>query len=141
MKIRAAITREANSLYIIEEVDLDEPRDGEMLVKVVASGICHTDELARIQALPVPLPAVLGHEGCGIVVKTGNNVKEFSNGDRAVFSFGSCGTCGRCVEGKPVLCDMFVAINFGGVQADGTSRLAQDGKALTTMFGQSSFAD
>jgi aryl-alcohol dehydrogenase len=112
-----------------------------MLVKVAACGFCHTDELARMQALPVPLPAVLGHEGSGVVVKTGSDVREFKAGDNVAFSFGSCGTCGECLDGWPTLCESLVRINFGGVQADGTSRLSQDGKALSTMFGQSSFAE
>ena len=141
MKIRAAITREKDAPFVIEEVELDEPRVGEMLVRVVACGVCHTDELARIQSLPVPLPAVLGHEGCGVVVKTGANISEFKPGDKAAFSFGSCGKCARCLEGRPTLCESFVAINFGGVQPDGTSRLSQDGKPVSTMFGQSSFAE
>ena len=141
MKIKAAVTKEAGSLYVIEDIELDEPKNDEMLVKIVASGYCHTDELIRIQALPYPLPGVLGHEGCGIVVKTGKDVKEFSAGDRVAFSFGSCGKCDRCLDGWPTLCDLFVTINFGGVQADGTSRLSQNGKTLSTTFGQSSFAE
>ena len=141
MKIRAAVTKKANSQYVIEEIDLDEPRADEMLVKVVASGYCHTDELIRIQSLRVRLPAVLGHEGCGIVVKTGDDVKEFKEGDRVAFSFGSCGKCDRCLEGRPTLCVLFEKINFGGVQADGTSRLSFNGETLSTLFGQSSFAE
>jgi len=141
MQIRAAIVREKNAPFVIETVELDEPRDGEMLVKVTASGICHTDELARIQALPVPLPAVLGHEGCGIVEKVGADVKEFKPGDRVAFSFASCGECEPCLAGQPAICDSFFAANFCGVQPDGTSRLSQDGKMLSTMFSQSSFAE
>ena len=141
MVIRAAITRTPGIPYIIEDIELAEPHSDEMLVKVIACGVCHTDELARIQALPVPLPAVLGHEGCGIVEKTGTDVKEFKAGDRVAFSFGSCGKCSRCLDGWPTLCDSFVRINFGGVQADGTSRLSQSGTPISTMFGQSSFAE
>ena len=140
MKIKAAVTHSPDSLYVIEDIELDEPHNDEMLVRVIASGYCHTDELIRIQKLPVTLPAVLGHEGCGIVERVGADVKEFMAGDRVAFSFGSCGKCDRCLEGRPTLCVLFEKINFGGVQADGTSRLSQNGKILSTLFGQSSFA-
>ncbi|MCL2392519.1 MAG: NAD(P)-dependent alcohol dehydrogenase [Oscillospiraceae bacterium] len=140
MQIRAAIVKNPGAPFLIESVELDEPRSEEMLVKITASGICHTDELARIQALPVPLPAVLGHEGCGIVEKLGADVEEFKVNDKVTFSFASCGKCVSCLSGNPTTCDLFPAINFGGVQPDGTSRLSQDGKTLATMFGQSSFA-
>jgi len=141
MKIKAALTKEKDSLFSIEEIDLEEPRSDELLVKVVASGFCHTDELVRTQAIPAPLPAVLGHEGCGIVEKTGADVKEFKPGDKVAFSFGSCGKCDCCLEGRPTLCDHFSMVNFGGVQLDGTSRLSQNGKPLASFFGQSSFAE
>ena len=141
MKIRAAVSKEADSLYVIEEVDLEEPHADEMLVKVAASGYCRTDEHIRMQDMQVKLPAVLGHEGCGVVVKTGVDVKEFKAGDRVAFSYGNCGKCDQCLDGKPSLCILFEMINFGGVQADGTSRLSQNGKTLTTLFGQSSFAE
>ena len=118
MKIRAALTKEAGSLYVIEEIDLDEPHSDEMLVKVAASGYCRTDELIRTQAMHVRLPAVLGHEGCGIVERIGADVREFRPGDAVAFSYGSCGKCECCIEGRPTLCDSFEMINFGGVQAD-----------------------
>ncbi|MCL2227777.1 MAG: NAD(P)-dependent alcohol dehydrogenase [Oscillospiraceae bacterium] len=141
MQIRAAIVKKTGDPFVIENVELDEPLDGEMLVKITASGICHTDELARIQALPVPLPAVLGHEGCGIVEAVGAGVKEFEPGDRVTFSFASCGKCASCLGGWPTTCESFPSINFGGAQPDGSSRLSQGGKMLATMFGQSSFAE
>jgi len=141
MQIRAAIIKEPKGPYVIEDIELDEPRGEEMLVKITGCGVCHTDELARVQALPVPLPAVLGHEGCGIVEKVGADVREFQAGDRVAFSFATCGKCDMCRDGRLTLCDDFPAINFGGVQPDGTSRLSQGGKKLATMFGQSSFAE
>ena len=141
MQIRAAVVSEKDGPFVIGNVELDEPRGAEMLVKIVASGYCHTDELARIQALPVPLPAVLGHEGCGIVEKVADGVSEFKAGDRVAFSFASCGKCSNCLEAWPTQCLMFPQLNFGGKQPDGTTRLSQDGKPLATMFGQSSFAE
>ena len=141
MIIRAAVINSVGERFKIEDVELSEPRSDEMLVKITACGFCHTDELARIQALPVPLPAVLGHEGCGIVMKTGADVNEFAAGDRVAFSFGSCGKCPECLGGRPTLCESFVRINFGGVQTDGTSRLSRNGENISMMFAQSSFAE
>jgi len=141
MQIRAAIVKEKDGPFLIENIDLDEPRGAEMLVKIAASGYCHTDELARKQALPVPLPVVLGHEGCGIVEKIADGVSEFKVGDRVAFSLASCGKCDSCLEGWPTQCLMFPQLNFGGKQPDGTTRLSQNGKPLATMFGQSSFAE
>jgi len=141
MQIKAAIVSEKDGPFVIGDVELDEPRGAEMLVKIVASGFCHTDELARIQALPVPLPAVLGHEGCGIVERVADGCKEFIAGDRVAFSIATCGACEKCLDGWPTQCAMFPQLNFGGNQPDGTSRLSQNGKPLATMFGQSSFAE
>ncbi|MCI5647878.1 MAG: NAD(P)-dependent alcohol dehydrogenase [Fusicatenibacter sp.] len=140
MKIKAAVTYEANAPFVIEEVDLAEPKDNEVLVKVVASGICHTDEVARSQMIPVPLPAVLGHEGCGIVEKTGKNVTDLKPGDRVGFSYAYCGKCDCCLQGMPFACDDFNLINFGGIMPDHTTRLSKNGKPISTFFGQSSFA-
>ncbi|MGI5990591.1 MAG: NAD(P)-dependent alcohol dehydrogenase [Lachnospiraceae bacterium] len=140
MKIKAAVVYEKNGPYKIEEVDLADPKENEVLVKVVASGICHTDDVARTQQIPVPLPAVLGHEGCGIVEKVGPGVTEFKPGDRVGFSYAYCGHCDCCRHGMPYACDEFNDINFGGVMPDHTTRLSKDGKPISTFFGQSSFA-
>jgi aryl-alcohol dehydrogenase len=85
-------------------VDLAEPKNNEILVRVVASGICHTDEAARTQQIPVPLPAVIGHEGCGIVEKTDADVKDIHPGDRVGFSYAYCGYCDNCRQGMPYAC-------------------------------------
>ncbi len=141
MKIKAAVTRSANAPFVIEEVDLAEPKAGEVLVRVVASGICHTDEVAQKQQIPVPLPAVLGHEGCGIVERVGEGVTEFAPGDRVGFSYAFCGHCECCIQGMPYACENLNAINFGGVMPDMTTRLSQNGQPISTFFGQSSFAE
>lgn len=141
MKIKAAVTRSANAPFVIEEVDLAEPKAGEVLVRVVASGICHTDEVAQTQQIPVPLPAVLGHEGCGIVERVGEGVTEFAPGDRVGFSYAFCGHCESCIQGMPYACENLNAINFGGVMPDMTTRLSQNGQPISTFFGQSSFAE
>ncbi|MGI6117268.1 MAG: NAD(P)-dependent alcohol dehydrogenase [Bilifractor sp.] len=140
MKIKAAVVFEKNGPYRIEEVDLADPKENEVLVKITASGICHTDEVARTQQIPVPLPAVLGHEGCGVVEKTGPGVTEFKPGDRVAFSYAYCGHCDNCRHGMPYACDEFNDINFGGVMPDHTTRLSKNGKPISTFFGQSSFA-
>ena len=82
--------------------------------------------------IPVPLPAVLGHEGCGIVEKVGEGVTEFQKGDHVVFSFGYCGHCKNCLAGRPYACENFNAINFGGVMSDGTKRLSKDGREISS---------
>ena len=140
MKITAAVVREKGQPFQFEELELQDPREGEVMVKIAASGVCHTDEVAQQQMIPVPLPAVLGHEGCGIVEKVGPGVTEFEPGDHVVFSFGSCGHCDSCLAGKPYACENFNAINFGGVMSDGTRRLSKDGQEVSSFFGQSSFA-
>ncbi|MBQ0065231.1 MAG: NAD(P)-dependent alcohol dehydrogenase [Firmicutes bacterium] len=141
MKIKAAVTHSKGAPFQIEEVELAEPKFGEILVRIVASGICHTDEVVQNQFIPVPLPAVLGHEGAGIVEKVGLGVTEFKKGDRVGITFSSCGECPCCQKAKPYVCKNFNKINFGGVQPDGTSRLSTlEGKTISTMFGQSSFA-
>ncbi len=141
MKIKAAVTRVAGAPYVIEEVELAEPKFDEILVRIVASGICHTDDVVRNQFIPVPLPAVLGHEGAGIVEKVGLGVTEFKVGDKVGITFSNCGECACCKKGKPYVCKNFNKINFGGIQPDGISRLKTlDGQTLSTLFGQSSFA-
>ena len=141
MKIKAAVTHAPGAPFQIEEVELPAPQKHEILVKITACGVCHTDDAARQQVIPVPLPAVLGHEGCGIVEAVGPEVTEFQPGDKVGISFGYCGHCHNCMTAHQHACENFNAINFGGVQPDGTSRLSTlDGKPLATFFGQSSFA-
>ena len=88
MKMKAAVTWGVGRPFQLEDVELAAPRDDEILVKIAACGVCHTDEAAKTQAIPVPLPAVLGHEGCGVVEAVGRNVREFKPGDRVGMSFG-----------------------------------------------------
>lgn len=140
MKIQAAVIHEKDGPFRIEDVELAPPKAGEILVKIVASGVCHTDEVVQHQMIPVPLPAVLGHEGSGVVQEVGECVTEFRPGDRVGFSFGYCGCCESCRSAHPHACKDFNAINFGGVMSDGTRRLSQNGREVSSFFGQSSFA-
>ncbi len=140
MKIQAAVVHKTGQPFQIEEVELAGPKAGELLVKIVACGVCHTDEVAQHQMIPVPLPAVFGHEGCGIVEEVGEGVTDFKAGDRVSFSFGYCGKCENCMTAHQHACEHFNEINFGGVMADGTKRLSQNGVEVSSFFGQSSFA-
>lgn len=140
MKIKAAVTNAAGSPFVFEDVDLAEPKAGEIRVKVVASGVCHTDEEGMKGHLPTPLPAVLGHEGAGIVDKVGEGVTEFQVGDHVGFSFAYCGTCPNCRTGKVASCLKFNDINFGGILPEGSSRMSRNGRPLSAFFGQSSFS-
>lgn len=140
MKITAAVVYEKGAPFVIDELDLSGPQKDEVLVKVVACGVCHTDEVAQHQIIPVPLPAVLGHEGCGIVVEVGPGVSEYAPGDRVGFSYGYCGSCESCLTGYPYCCERNRELNFGGAQFDGTRRLSKNGIPVSIFFGQGAFA-
>jgi aryl-alcohol dehydrogenase len=139
MKIRAAVTRDKK--IGIEEIEIEDPRDNEILVKVVATGVCHTDIVVRDGHLPTPQPVVLGHEGAGIVEKVGKNVTKVAPGDHVVMSFNSCGTCPSCSDHAPAYCYEFFPRNFFATRADGSSGLSQKGGVIHgNFFGQSSWA-
>ena len=141
--IRAAIAREAGKPLVIEAVTLGAPRPNEVLVRVVASGICHTDIVVRDQHLPSPLPAVLGHEGAGVIEAIGENVTHVALGDHVVMTYASCGLCNTCASGHPAHCENMSPLNFGGGRMDGSSATADShGRAIHDhFFGQSSFAE
>jgi aryl-alcohol dehydrogenase len=141
MQVTAAIARVATEPLEIVELELDEPRAGEVRVRMVATGVCHTDALVRDQVLPTPLPVVLGHEGAGVVDAVGEGVTTVRPGDHVVLGFDSCGTCAACRSGHPAYCESFPARNFGGSRADGTTSLRDKDTAVSShFFGQSSFA-
>jgi aryl-alcohol dehydrogenase len=140
VKIKAAVIREKGK-FNIEPVELADPKAGEVLVRLVASGICHTDTAVIEQFLPVSYPMVAGHEGVGVIEKVGAGVAEFKPGDRVIMTFPSCGVCDHCKEGHPYACDDNFKLFFGGDYADGTKRMTgEDGKEIGIMFGQGSFA-
>lgn len=138
MKIQAAITRAQGEDFALEEVTLSAPKSNEVLVKVVATGVCHTDAVARDLGIS-PYPIVLGHEGSGIVEQIGENVTSLAPGDHVVISFAHCGRCENCLTGYPTVCLRFNELNFGGRMEDGTYRLHHGETPLGTFFGQSSF--
>jgi len=104
-KARAAICREHNKPVVVEDLTVDSPKRGEVMVKLGACGVCHSDLSAITGTIPLPLPLVLGHEGAGVVEEVGEGVSGFAKGDHVVFSFiYMCGKCRFCVSGRPVLC-------------------------------------
>lgn len=138
---QAAICRGHDHPFTIEPVELAELRPDELLVRVVACGICHTDLAVRDAQLPVPLPAVLGHEGAGIVEAVGSAVTAARPGDRVVMSFNSCGECPSCAIDAPTYCYNFFPHNWSGTRADGTPSMTLGGAPMNAnFFGQSSFA-
>lgn len=141
MKIKAAIAWRAGAPLEIAEVELDEPRQDEILVRVVAVGVCHTDMNARDQRLPVQLPMILGHEGAGVVEATGSAVSRVAPGDTVLLTSDHCGRCRRCRIGQTAYCDRMLELTFAGVRPDGSPRAHRNGTAIrAAFFGQSSFA-
>ncbi|MEV5843522.1 NAD(P)-dependent alcohol dehydrogenase [Streptomyces sp. NPDC051985] len=144
-KSTAAVLRAADGPFTVEEVTLDDPGPGEVLVKITAAGLCHTDLLTR-HGLPLPMPVVVGHEGAGIVEQVGPGVTRLRPGDHVVLTFDSCGTCAHCLTGTPAYCDDFLPRNLTGVGAAGAGpgrpRMADRSGAsvASRWFGQSSLA-
>jgi aryl-alcohol dehydrogenase len=139
-EIRAAIVRKKGGPFQIETLALEEPRPDEVLVRIVATGMCHTDMVARDQLYTVPMPVVLGHEGAGVIERVGNAVKKLAPGDHVVLTYMWCGHCTPCLRGDLTYCANFYALNFGGVREDG-STATRDGQGVVHdhFFGQSSF--
>jgi aryl-alcohol dehydrogenase len=143
MRITAAVVERTGAPFDLRELKLDEPRPDEVVVRMVAAGICHTDASVRDGVTPFPLPAVLGHEGAGVVEAVGSTVSMLAPGDRVVLSFDSCGRCTACLAARPVYCRHWVALNLlGGTRLDGSATLfdRDDGVIHGHFFGQSSLA-
>lgn len=141
MKITAAVARGVGLPLSLETLELEEPRPNEVLVRLVATGICHTDMAMRDHKIyPIPHPSVLGHEGAGVVTRIGANVTKVRPGDHVVLSFASCGRCPSCNDRHPSYCHHFNEINFRGDRGDGTTPLSQNGCPISLFQGQSSFA-
>jgi aryl-alcohol dehydrogenase len=139
--IKAAVVRRKGGPFEIETLAVEEPSADEVLVRIVATGMCHTDLVIRDQVYPVPLPIVLGHEGAGIVERVGAGVRKVGPGDHVVLSFMSCGHCVRCTAGQPAYCAQGHPLCFGGTREDG-STATRDSRAAPVhdhFFGQSSF--
>ena len=141
MQITAAVARAAHAPLSIETLAIGEPREDEVLVRLVACGICHTDIVCRDQLLPVPLPAVLGHEGAGIVEHVGSRVTKVAPGDKVLLSYDSCAACPSCRAAQPFYCHDFGARNFSAHRPDGSTPLRAETVGVGgRFFGQSAFA-
>ena len=141
MRITAAVARAAHAPLSMETLAIAEPREDEVLVRVVACGICHTDIVCRDQLLPVPLPAVLGHEGAGIVERVGSRVTKVAPGDKVLLSYDSCAACPSCRAAQPFYCHDFGARNFSAHRPDGSTPLRAEAVDIGgRFFGQSAFA-
>jgi len=143
MKTRAAVARRAGDPLTIEKVDLDGPKAGEVLVEIKATGICHTDEFTRSGADPEGIfPAILGHEGAGIVVDTGPGVTSVAKGDHVIPLYTpECRQCKSCLSRKTNLCTAIRATQGKGVMPDGKSRFSLDGEPVYHYMGCSTFSN
>ncbi|MFJ2690562.1 NAD(P)-dependent alcohol dehydrogenase [Pseudomonas sp. NPDC087336] len=143
MNIRAAVLRTSGAPLQIEDVLLEAPRPTEVRVRVVATGVCHTDMVVRDQLFPTPLPIILGHEGAGVVDAVGSAVTTVQPGDHVVMTYMSCGLCLPCETGHPAHCTHMHPLNFGGGRLDGSTSACSCGNDHAIhdhFFGQSSFS-
>ena len=141
IRVKAAVINGVNEDYQIEELTLGELYPDEVIVKMVASGMCHSDEALRVGDANYPLPAVLGHEGAGIIEEVGSAVKDFNVGDQVIMAYNYCGTCPSCRTGHPSSCNQWPALNMSGGRADGSHMFyKEDGTPVSNFFTQSSFA-
>ena len=143
MDVKAAVAFEAGKPLTIETVQLDGPKAGEVLVEIKATGICHTDEFTRSGADPEGLfPAILGHEGAGVVVEVGTGVTSVKPGDHVIPLYTpECRQCEYCLSGKTNLCQAIRETQGQGVMPDGTSRFSLNGEPLFHYMGCSTFAN
>ena len=145
MKITALVVEEKDAPFTVQEVELGEPGRGEVRLRMVASGVCHTDAVTRAGDMPMPFPSILGHEGAGVVEALGAGVTQVAVGDKVVVGWPSCRECRNCLDGHPRYClrtgeALVSGRRFKGELA-GTSAYSRDGEPLNGhFFGQSSFA-
>lgn len=143
MKTRAAVAWAASKPLSIEEVDLQGPKEGEVMVQLVATGVCHTDAYTLSGADPEGIfPSILGHEGAGVVVEVGPGVTSVAVGDHVIPLYTpECGKCKFCLSGKTNLCQAIRATQGQGLMPDGTSRFSQNGKMIHHYMGTSTFSE
>lgn len=142
MEIIAAVLRAPDGRYALETVELADPGPGELRVRIVGAGMCHTDVLPRAEGSFSPPPIITGHEGAGVVDALGEGVTTHAVGDHVVLSFDSCGTCANCIAGVPAYCDTFIFRNLIGRPLDGSTYVTDSAgqPVASRWFGQSSFA-
>ena len=143
MKTRAAVAWEAGRDLEIEEIELEGPRAGEVMIQIKATGVCHTDAYTLSGVDPEGIfPAILGHEGAGVVVEVGPGVKGLSVGDHVIPLYTpECGACAFCTSGKTNLCQAIRSTQGRGLMPDGTSRFSKNGKPIFHYMGTSTFSE
>ncbi len=142
MKIQAAVLHEVRSPFVVETLDLAEPRAGEVLVKMRAVGVCRSDWHLVTGDTEHPLPVVAGHEGAGIVAAVGERVDALSVGDLVTLNWApACRDCFYCRAGRPNLCETYLEPIWAGTMLDGTARLSRDGHPVFHYCGLAAFAD
>ncbi len=140
MKVKAAVLYQPNTPLVVETLDLDEPKDQEVLVRMVSAGVCYSDYHIMKGEWTMPMPMVLGHEAAGVVEKVGDRVTRVAPGDHVILNFrANCGTCGNCVVGRPVLCDGIESARW--FMFDGSVRLHKGGKDIHHFARTASFAE
>ena len=141
VSIKAQVLRERSTPFTLESLHIDDPQSKEILVRVVAAGICHTDIKVSQGYAEVPLPVVLGHEGAGIVERVGAGVTDLETGDHVIMTFPSCGHCQPCSSHHPAYCDHGQSLTFACQRAEGGTALSHNGDSVHgAFFAQSSFA-
>lgn len=141
MNITAVVLDQAGAPMRLQTLQMQDPRPDEMRVRLVATGLCHTDISMLERPFPVEQPIVLGHEGAGVVEAVGTAIRRFQPGDRVLLSYNHCQTCPACQSHAPSYCQYFFGRNFLGQRADGSTGLARKGQPVRHhFFGQSSFA-
>src|SRR5512139_2915140 len=130
MQIVAAVARERAGNFSIEKLDLADPRADELLVRIVASGMCQTDQHGRDGYYKTPLPAVFGHEGAGVVEAVGQAVTKFRPGDHVIMSFPWCGTCPNCRRHMEAHCQHGFDLKMRGTRADGSTLMRKGSEPI-----------
>jgi aryl-alcohol dehydrogenase len=146
METKAAVVYERSGKFTIDNLEISEPKDDEILVRIAAAGLCHTDLAGREQYLPIPperaFPAVFGHEGAGVVETVGARVTKVKPGDHVALSWDFCGTCPSCRSGNEAYCDNLFLHNFNGARPDGSTTLRKGDQVIYgSFFCQSSFSE
>lgn len=142
MQIKAALLLNAGQPFQIEELTLQPPADGEVLVRIAAAGVCHSDYHVMSGTTQHPMPCVCGHEGAGVVEAVGPNVSRVKVGDHVTLSWApDCGECFYCLHGKPNLCDTYTEPIWAGTMLDGTPRLSWRGEPVYHYCGLACFAE
>jgi aryl-alcohol dehydrogenase len=138
--MRVAIFTEPGTTPILQDVEHTPLAANEVLVRIAGVGICHTDLSGLNGNVPLPMPAVLGHEGAGVVEEVGAEVTDLAPGDHVVLTFDTCGDCRSCGAGHPAYCELFAPLNYFGTRLDGTTTMVQGEREVHgSWFGQSSW--